>query len=114
MVDPGVMCNRHLLGEHVELHMLVKTINLGKSIKGYLNGLVDPNLTLERHEKIVEEMKRRGMNHHSPIDSPVSASFGCSIKPISETVNRKELAGRCARCSFLMANSQEDNRGVDN
>ena len=41
-VSPDVMCRQHLLGEHVEMHMVVGSINRGKSITGYTsNGLLD-------------------------------------------------------------------------
>ena len=36
MVDPKIMCRKHLLGEHVEHHMFVGTINKRISIVGYL------------------------------------------------------------------------------
>ena len=37
MVNPEILCRKHLLGEHVELHMLVGWIIKGKSIQGYLD-----------------------------------------------------------------------------
>ena len=32
LVPPSHMCRKHLLGEHVELHMLLGTLKKGKSI----------------------------------------------------------------------------------
>lgn len=66
MIDPKMLCDQHLLGEHVELHMFVGTINAGKSIDGYLkNGLLEPNKIRERHNELKNEMTERGMNHDS-------------------------------------------------
>ena len=31
-VDPKLMCNKHLLGEHVEMHMFFGTIQKGISM----------------------------------------------------------------------------------
>ena len=32
MIDPTMLCTKHLLGEHVELHMFVGTINKNKKL----------------------------------------------------------------------------------
>ena len=41
MVPPSKMCRKHLLGEHVELHMIAACLRLGKSIRGYVEtGLI--------------------------------------------------------------------------
>lgn len=34
MVDPATMCDRHLLGEHAEIHMAIGTIAKGRSVAG--------------------------------------------------------------------------------
>ena len=34
MLPPECMCRKHLLGEHVELHMLLGSMRRGKSIEG--------------------------------------------------------------------------------
>lgn len=50
MVEPRLLCRRHLLGEHFELHMLVGALERGKSVKGFLEGgLVAPQLAFFRH-----------------------------------------------------------------
>ena len=100
MVQPALMCNQHLLGEHVELHMLVSTINSGKSINGYLNGLIDPGLIQSRHDQIAVEMILRKMNHHSPI---LVLTDPCpSSKTIIGADNFRELARRCQSCAALI------------
>jgi hypothetical protein len=67
---------KHLLGEHVELHVLVNTIinkrngitNIGwvnhPETKRYENHL---GMLHDRHEQQVQEMNRRGYNHKSPL-----------------------------------------------
>lgn len=43
MVPPIVMCQQHLLGEHVEMHMLIGAMKKGTSMAGYCqNGLMEP------------------------------------------------------------------------
>ena len=50
MIDPTMLCMKHLLGEHVELHMFVGTINKNKKLDGYRkNGLVEIHNIQSRH-----------------------------------------------------------------
>jgi len=68
MVKPKYMCRKHLLGEHVELHMLVGHLKRGKSITGFVaKGLLQPVCIDTRHEELTEEMRMRGYNHKSPM-----------------------------------------------
>ena len=68
LVDPRIMCRQHLLGEHVECHAFVGTINKGVRVKGYLrDNLLQINMLVIRHEELAEEMKSRGYNHKSPL-----------------------------------------------
>lgn len=101
MVDPRIMCNQHLLGEHVELHMLCGHLERGRSIKGYISSnAVEPLSIMERHEELAIEMGRRGMSHKSPIDRP-SLDF-LSSEDIRAKVNVEKskalLIGRCIDC----------------
>ena len=71
-LEPAVLCDRHLLGEHRELHAIWSVLTNGR--RGYAN---HPE-TLRwrgrlaalhaRHEAQVAEMGRRGFRHASPLD----------------------------------------------
>ena len=68
MVNPKILCERHLLGEHCEIHMFVGAIKKQLSLNGYVeNNLLECASLLERHDDLAEEMTRRGMNHASPL-----------------------------------------------
>jgi hypothetical protein len=68
MVNPKRMCRKHLLGEHVELHMLLGSLRKNRSIQGFLDaGLLQPQAVNQRHEALVEEMEARGYKHSSPL-----------------------------------------------
>lgn len=99
MVDPKKLCRKHLLGEHVELHMFVGTIKRGSSLKGYLEkGLLDTTSIMKRHAALVKEMKVRGYNHKSELYyEDVLGLTGC----IDIQENEKELARRCEKCKEL-------------
>jgi len=102
MVDPAIMCRKHLLGEHVELHMLIGTIKKGVSIRGYVEkGLVEPFHIHLRHSQLVEEMEKRGYKHLSMIENPVDL-IKLGSKELNAVVDReeslKELLRRCSEC----------------
>ena len=97
-VDPVRMCDRHLLGEHAEMHMFVGCITRGMSIAGYVNtGLVDTSLIRKRHDALAREMLRRGMKHGSPLPEYRIARQG----KVDVAENEKELMRRCERCRRL-------------
>ena len=68
MVDPLLLCDRHLLGEHVETHMLAGTLARGRSIDGYIaKDLLEPASLGQRHDRLAAEMLARGFRHESPL-----------------------------------------------
>ncbi len=95
MVPPRKMCRKHLLGEHVEIHMVVASLRLGKSVAGFLEkGLLELHSLRQRHDELVAEMLRRGYRHNSPL-GPVPRRKGGKI---DRRANRLELARRCPEC----------------
>lgn len=95
MVNPTLMCRQHLLGEHVEIHMLVGTLLRKKSIAGFVeNDLIEVHSIRARHAELVTEMKRRGMNHRSPLPKFRSRKLG----KVDPRTNLIELARRCKAC----------------
>ncbi len=94
-ISPKKMCNQHLLGEHVELHMLVGTLNKNRSIKGYItNNLIEIHNITKRHKEIFNEMIVRGFKHNSPL--PKFKIFKAG--KISKKKNKIELMKRCKKC----------------
>ena len=71
-ISPYRLCKNHLLGEHRELHAMWTVITENK--KGYslhpetLRWKGKLKAMYFRHEKLVQEMTRRGYNHQSPLD----------------------------------------------
>lgn len=97
MVPTEIMCRNHLLGEHLEIHMFVGCLKKGKSLKGYIDkGLVEISHILTRHHYLVEEMKRRGYNHKTPIgDYPIDIDNNGNVD-IEKSL--KDLLSRCENC----------------
>lgn len=103
---PGVLCQKHLLGEHVEHHMfvgsLIKDINLTEYVK---TKLLWPSTLISRHNTLVEEMLRRGMNHKSPLPEftidPYLLYLESPLVPKDVVANLNELSRRCLDCRVL-------------
>ena len=95
-VKPNQLCRKHLLGEHVEMHMFAGTVKAKKSITGYIRkGLVNPRLIKTRHDELAKELESRGYNHQSPLE------FNCLNLPehfLSIKSNIRELKSRCPIC----------------
>lgn len=71
-VDPELLCSRHLLGEHNEIHAVWAVIT--ENLKGYSHHPETARWRGKlkalylRHEKTAKEMEKRGFNHKSPLD----------------------------------------------
>lgn len=108
MVKPELMCNMHLLGEHVELHMFVGTMKLGRSLTGYVrNNLVEPRSIVRRHQELAFEMIRRGMKHNSDLifDSCLLDQYPYFVSDAMVDVQKTKaiLLSRCTSCMGSVA-----------
>lgn len=98
-VDPKVLCRKHLLGEHVEMHMFVGAILKGTSLRGYIDkGLVETDKIKQRHDDLAKEMIRRGYKHCSPIEQVDCKAEG----QINTAKAAEELLNRCPECAKRM------------
>ena len=78
--------------------MLAGTMLKGKSIQGFLDKkLVEPRKLVSRHDELVEEMKRRGYNHKTPLHLN-TAFFAYPDVGVSTKDSLKELRKRCKNC----------------
>ena len=101
MVDPKIMCTRHLLGEHHEIHMFAGSMRRQTGMSGYIdNNLLEPRSIKKRHDVLVAEMARRGYGHDSELEQP-----DVSYLPIDEqrakidiSAAEKEIRRRCELC----------------
>lgn len=96
MVSPDLLCDNHLRGEHYEIHKLIGHIRHGRRLGKYATDkLVDPSSIVPRHDELVKEMIRRGMNHESPVDIT-----GLDLQKVSIDLeyNLIDLSERCEKC----------------
>jgi hypothetical protein len=105
MVDPTTMCRKHLLGEHVETHMILGSLRAGIRLDGYVrNNLLELKSLKKRHDELAVEMVRRGYNHQSPvewkekeIDSVVQTDEVKNSK-VDRSLALEDLHARCSEC----------------
>ena len=100
LVDPKIMCRKHLLGEHVEHHMIMGSIIKKKNIDGFLkNNLLEPKSLQRRHQELADEMENRGYTHKSPL---VVCIEGLTATQKNWVIDKddalKELLRRCPEC----------------
>lgn len=101
MVNPKILCRKHLLGEHVEHHMFIGTLAEGKAIAGYLaNNLMEPAMLYARHDQLAAEMVSRGYKHKSPLRVIELAlpDEQTEVKVDSEA-SLLDLVNRCPECA---------------
>lgn len=105
MVDPRILCQKHLCGCHLEMHMFIGHIKRKRKVDGFLkNNCLEPLLLKKVHDEMANEMLDRGYNHKTPLtdtDFTEAISYleenqlNCKI---NEHESLKELIGRCDVC----------------
>jgi hypothetical protein len=101
MVDPRVMCRKHLLGEHVELHMFVGHLRRGRRIEGFIaHNCVEPKSLERRHAALVRELQRRGYRHRSPLRHVHVRTLRLySAVRVDRYSALRDLTTRCTECA---------------
>lgn len=104
MVSPKLLCKKHLLGEHGEIHKhrhnFVKRHSISKRIQ--LNQ-IEPSSMFSRHEELAFEMLKRGYNHQSPYSMPDISYLPANEMNYKVDVNSsyQDLITRCPDCNKL-------------
>lgn len=102
MVSPTLLCDKHLLGEHGEIHKHRHNFVKGHRIDGRVSpkAQIEPMAMGSRHDELAREMETREMNHESPYEMPdlsyLPAPHMEATVDVEESL--KELAGRCPAC----------------
>jgi len=114
MVNPKIMCNQHLRGEHVEHHMLVGSLKKKISLDGYVrSNCLQLTAIQERHDTIASEMISRGMKHESPLIYDPSyldylpMHIICAVVDVDASL--QDLITRCPDCRSRYYNLMKGN-----
>jgi len=104
LANPRIMCQKHLCGEHLEMHMFLGTLKKRKKVDGYIaNNLFEPRSLYQRHKDLADEMIRRDYKHKSPlyeIDCTwiLDLSNEQQYWEIDKDLALKDLLDRCPEC----------------
>ncbi len=114
-VDPELLCDRHLLGEHNEAHALWSIIING--LRGFSRHPETARWRGKlmalylRHETDAREMERRGFRHRSPLEK--SLATGKSVQDeLKDPIDEQErlLSERDPDCAERIRRSKERRR----
>ena len=99
MIDPSVLCRKHLLGEHGEIHKFRHNFVKGHSIRGR-RGQIEPLAMQARHDDLAAEMLRRGYKHQSPYEQPDLSHYAPEDREMRVCLetSMRDLQERCPEC----------------
>lgn len=102
-INPELLCKKHLLGEHGEIHKhrhnFVKQHRIAKRISPVVQ--IAPEQMQKRHDELAHEMLNRGYNHKSPYEQP-DLSYLKNEERYAEidiNVSILDLVLRCDECA---------------
>lgn len=102
MLNPKILCDKHLRGEHGELHKFKPSFDRMYSITNRIHPIVqiEPANMKTRHDELVKEMIRRNMMHMSHYELPdLSYLPKHQLYAKADIVfNTKDLCDRCNDC----------------
>lgn len=103
MIDPKLLCNKHLLGEHGEIHKHRHNFVKKHSIKGRIAPIVqiEPMSMKARHDELTIEMERRfNKSYDSSFEQPNLSYLSDSerLAKVDVGVSKAELLIRCDEC----------------
>jgi len=111
MINPKLLCRKHLLGEHNEIHKHKHNFEKGHKIDGRLKPFVaiEPLNMGKRHNQLVKEMINRGYNHNSPYKQPNLSKYDFDKINVKANINFNldDLISRCDECKKLILNQNE-------
>lgn len=103
MIEPKLLCDQHLLGEHGEIHKHRHVFEKQQSITGRVEKDfpdIEPDRMEYRHHELALEMKERGFNHLSPYECPDLNYLSPSHRMARANIfhNLADLCKRCPDC----------------
>lgn len=118
-IDPKLLCNKHLNGEHGEIHKFLPSFRKGVSVTGrfypstYFNQIELCSLE-KRHDELADEINRRAKirgkgGHKSPLlnipdlEKIYPEHFNKEVDPILSEI---DLCLRCPECRERILNER--------
>lgn len=102
MINPKLLCDKHLVGEHGEIHKHRHNFIKHHNIKGRIEPItqIEPASMKIRHDELAKEMLARGFNHQSAYVQPnidyLSNHYQSAKVDINISIT--DLMKRCENC----------------
>lgn len=112
MIDPSLLCRKHLLGCHGEIHKHRNNFVKQHRIDGRIYPIVqiEPASMKIEHDRLAAEMIRRGYSHQSPYDMPDISYLGYKGKvKVDREVSLMDLKERCVECRKRIEEWENEN-----
>jgi hypothetical protein len=108
MLNPKLLCNKHLLGEHGEIHKHRHCFEKHYSIAGRISPVIqiEPLAMQDRHAALAAEMLFRGMQHKSPYTLPDLSYLPAEQRAakVDVFISIQDLQARCPECEARLHN----------
>lgn len=113
MINPKVLCRKHLLGEHGELHKHRHMFEKQYSITGRIRPTIqiEPESMKKRHDELAQEILDRGYKHNSPYTQPSLLYLpSCEKNAIVDPF--KSISDLKLRCKDCKERIKKNNEGI--
>jgi len=101
LIDPRLLCMKHLKLEHKDLHSIVKNLNSGINLDLYIvRGDIDPSNVFTRHEIVEQELQLRGVYTNSPLHKFECKALETWYGKVNINLGRSlsDLSSACPSC----------------
>lgn len=102
MLNPKLLCNKHLLGEHSEIHKHRHCFEKHHNITGRIFPVVqiEPAAMQARHDILAAELLCRGFSHKSPYTQPDISYLPPEQQNaiVDKDASAMDLQSRCVEC----------------
>lgn len=113
MIPTNILCTKHLLGEHGEIHKHRHNFVKKHNIRGRIFPVVqiEPSSMETRHNELATEMLKRNMHHKSDYIQPNIDYLPDELKNAKVDVifSLQDLLNRCPSCSQRYHNIYKTN-----
>lgn len=108
MIKPELLCGKHLLGEHGEIHKHRHNFEKKHKITKRISPVVqiEPASMEVRHNALAVEMIARGFNHNSPYEQPDLSHLNNEERfaKADLSISILDLKNRCPECANRITN----------
>lgn len=117
MINPELLCNKHLLGEHGEIHKHRHNFVKKHNISGRIHPVVqiEPSSMKVRHDELAKEMLKRNMNHKSDYEQPDISYLSDNLRlaKVDTNISKSDLIQRCEECRKNISTCDEAEKWID-